>query len=357
MITIQAAGNMAGVAANANSVTFTLDGMELASTGAEVYKVLAQGNLAAAAANIYACPANNTSFVKRIFLVNQTANIQSGVILYLSGTGAAPSAATQITGNFSIPVNGMVIYDESGWTAYDANIQTLVTGPASGRLKSVTVVNPGTVTYTVPAGVNAILVECIGPGGGGGGANANATNNSAYAAGGGAGGYARKLITSLAASYTVAAGNGGAGGNAAGSNGTAGSANTTFAIPAGVTVTASLGSGGVGQVGAATIAMVAGGAGGAAANGDINMSGGAGQNGGRMTTVITTGVPTGMPGAGGDSIYGAGGWAAIPGVTAVGVAGNLYGGGGSGGSANGSAAANGTGGAGANGTIIVWEFA
>ncbi len=97
MITLQAAGNIAGVAANANSVSCTITGMELASNGAEVYKVLAQGNLAAAAANLYAAPANNTSFVKRIFLANQTGNIQSGIIFYVSGSGAAPSAATQIT--------------------------------------------------------------------------------------------------------------------------------------------------------------------------------------------------------------------------------------------------------------------
>jgi hypothetical protein len=356
MITLQAAGNIAGVAANANSVTCTITGMELAA-GNETYKVLNQGNLATAAANLYAAPANTTSFVKRIFLVNTTGNIQSGVILYASGSGAAPTAATQITGNFSIPVNGSVVYDENGWTTYDANMQSQVSGPASGRLKSVSTINPGTVTYTVPAGVNAILVECIGPGGGGGGANANATNNSAYGAGGGAGGYARKLITSLAANYTVAVGNGGAGGSAAGGNGVAGSANTTFAIPAGATVTASLGAAGVGQVGAATIAMVAGGAGGAAANGDVNFSGGAGANGGRFTTVITTGVPTGMPGSGGDNPMGPGAKATPSGITSVGAAATLYGGGGAGGAANGSAAANGTGGAGANGVIFVWEYA
>ncbi len=74
-------------------------------------------------------------------------------------------------------------------------MQAQVSGPASGRLKSTTVINPGTVTYTVPAGVNAIYVECVGPGGGGGGAN-GATNNSAFGGGGGAGGYAAKLITS-----------------------------------------------------------------------------------------------------------------------------------------------------------------
>jgi hypothetical protein len=359
MFTIQAAGALAGVSANANTVTYTIDGMELSSTtGTEVYKILAQGNLAAAAANLYTAPANNTSFIKRIFLANQGGTLQSGVILYLSATGAAPAVGTQITGNFSIPVNGCVIYDESGWTTYDANMQALVTGPASGRLKSTSVINPGTTTYTVPAGVNAILVECIGAGGGGGGANANATNNSAYAGGGGAGGYARKLITSLAASYTVAAGNGGAGGNAAGSNGAGGSANTTFAIPAGVTVTASLGAGGVGQTGGATILAAAGGAGGAAANGDINITGGNGANGGRYTTVITTGVPTGRSGAGGNSVpYGPGAPAGLDGLTAVGQAATLYGGGGAGGAANGSAAANGVGGSGANGSIFVWEFA
>jgi len=357
MITIQSAGAIAGVAANANAVTFTIDGMELSSiTGAEVYKILAQGNLAAAAANLYTAPANNTSFIKRIFLANQGGTLQSGIILYLSGTGAAPAAGTQITGNFSIPVNGSAVYDESGWTVYDANMQTLVTGPATGRLKSLSTISPGTTTYTVPAGVNAIWVECVGPGGGGGGANANATNNSAYGAGGGAGGYAAKLVTQLAASYVVAVGNGGAGGNSAGSTGVGGSANTTFAIPGGVTVVASLGAGGTGGTGGTTILSVAGGQGGIPANGDINITGGNGGNGGRYTTVITTGVPTGMPGAGGESMLGAGARAGLPGITAIGTGALLYGGGGAGGAANGSAAANGVGGSGANGVIFIWEF-
>jgi uncharacterized protein (TIGR03437 family) len=197
-------------------------------------------------------------------------------------------------------------------------------------------------TYTTPANITAILVECVGGGGGGGGA-AGAILNAGAGGSGGSGSYARKYIASPAASYSVSIGTGGSGG-AAGDNAGAAGGNTIFGS---TVMTCNGGSGGSGS-GAAGLgaSIVAGGAGGATSTGgDLNIGGNAGGNGDRLSGTVSASQH------GGGSYFGGG----APGVlNAAGVAAASYGGGGSGASTQGNT--NRAGGDGSQGVIVVSEF-
>lgn len=74
----------------------------------------------------------------------------------------------------------------------------------------------GTFTFTVPAGVSSIIVECWGAGGGGGGNSTTADG----AGGGGGGAYSRSVLTVTPGNFSLTVGAGGAGGS--GGNGTDG---------------------------------------------------------------------------------------------------------------------------------------
>jgi hypothetical protein len=145
------------------------------------------------------------------------------------------------------------------------------TGSTTGQLKSFQILTSGTAaTYTKPAGVTNLLVQCIGSGGGGGSYATSGSPAGAAAAGGGGGGFCQKWITGAAGTYTYTVGAGGAGGTAAG-NGATGTA-TTFS-----TLSAGSGGGGSGTTNSATSSVSgAGGAGGTSSGGDINITGGVG---------------------------------------------------------------------------------
>lgn len=193
-------------------------------------------------------------------------------------------------------------------------------------------------TYTPSTGVRAILVECQGPGGGGGGAVQTGTD-SGLGSGGGAGGYTRGWITPVAGSYSYAVGQGGSGGSG---NGNPGSANTTFD-----TMIAGPGAAGLGGVSGSIATVLGGGNGGSASGGNLlNISGGAGG----MAIQLTAGLH--VSGKGGNSISGIGGKEVYnqPGGNGTG-----YGSGGAGASAA-PGSSNRSGGNGANGLIIIWEY-
>ncbi len=229
-------------------------------------------------------------------------------------------------------------------------LPTFQSGPASqtGRLQSFQILTSGTAaTYTTPAGITSLLVECLGGGGGGGGSVSAGAGTWGAGAGGGAGGYARKFITGAAASYTYTVGANGTGssvGNNPGGNGTA----STFS-----TISAGGGNGGTG--GPSTVAFGSdstGGAGGTCSGGDVNFSGRAGQNG------VVFGATLAIGGQGASSFYGPGvnNVYASTGVSSGGSSASANtGGGGSGGALNALNTTNG-GGAGGSGIIIVWEY-
>jgi len=174
-------------------------------------------------------------------------------------------------------------------------------------------------TYTPATGATKALVYVTGAGGGGGGVDGNATGDALSNAGS-AGGTAIKLITSLAASYTVTIGAAGSGGAAGVNNGSNGG-DTTFTDGASLTLTGSGGNGGTGRAGASSSNFATGALGGAASGGDINLrggdagtvrrssgsasclsySGGSFYGGSRAATRNGNGRDGGAPGAGGGS--------------------------------------------------------
>lgn len=117
-------------------------------------------------------------------------------------------------------------------------------GPVGPVLQQMVFASGG--TFTVPAGINTVLIEGWGGGGGGGGGLAGSTNQTPAAPGGGGGGAAiRKSVLLPVApgqNIPVTIGAGGAGG-AAGANGASGAA-TIFGSLAGF----SGGNGGIGAV-------------------------------------------------------------------------------------------------------------
>ena len=225
---------------------------------------------------------------------------------------------------------------------------------------------PTSGTYTVPAGVTSITVECWGGGGGSGGAKSSSGTDAA-SGGGGGGAYSVTTISVVAGqSIIVAVGAGGSSGSNSGGNGGAGG-NSSITYNSSLVAWAAGGSGGNGS----TVGNGAGGNGGSTGTGTIynggkggngyvggsfdfggGGGGGAGStsNGGNGTT--STGSPVSNPpggtggasggGNGGNGYYGLGG---------SGSSGSAFGGGGGGaGAYNGG---SGSGGAGAVGSVKI----
>ncbi len=202
-----------------------------------------------------------------------------------------------------------------------------------------------TGTFTVPAGVTSITVECWGGGGSGGGTTANS-------AGGGAGGaYAKKTLSvTPGATYTVTVG-----GVRTGTTGAGATGNPTW-FGSAATVYAQGGAGGA----APNYGTVAGGIGSASSSiGDVVYPGGNGANG---TTVLSGGGGggAGSTGAGGNATGTAagtgttdGGGSGGNGLTTGGngLTGSAAGGGGGGAYVNNNT--NRTGGNGAAGKVVI----
>ncbi len=204
-------------------------------------------------------------------------------------------------------------------------------------------------TWTKPTGLKRVIVEVVGGGGGSGGRDASTASTTVGAGGGGGGGYSMKVIeaASLGATETVTIGAAGTAGSTSGSAGTdAGDGgDTTFGAHC-------TGGGGSGSERAQDLGSertgYQGGAGGTGSGGDLNIPGGAGEIGLSFNSGNSP-----MGGKGGASRFSGSGRNSAS--TSVGEAGQLYGGGASGGcSANSQSAGNGS--AGAAGLCIVWEF-
>jgi hypothetical protein len=234
--------------------------------------------------------------------------------LTLTTTGSS-GAATLIGSTLNIP-------QYSGGGSLAQTGQIILTSGTSTIL-------PATITTST-----IFRIELIGGGGGGGGGSS--TNQ--HGSGGGAGGYVYKELTGFTGggtlNYTIgAAGNGGA----SASNGTAGTSTTLTAFS--VVYTASGGGAGLAAISSA------GGVGGVGTNGDINMTGQAGDgtpSGQSLATASARGgdAPKGW-GSGGSSVI----------QSRNGNAGTGYGSGGSSGKLS-----TFTGGAGAQGIIVITWF-
>ena len=270
--------------------------------------------------------------------VPATAGSNTVTLPAATGTALVSSTAisTAVTGT---PSASNYLRGDGTWATISATSGALIRTPQ--------VLTSGT-SYTTPSNCTAIFVELWGGGGGGGGSNTAGQRMG----GGGSGAYLAKYITVTASTaYTIAIGSGATGTNTSGSSG----GSTTITVGA-TTYTAAGGSGG---------ANLAGGAGGTATNGDVNISGMAGNPGSTnfgQSAAYPLGV--GYDGNTSSAFGGCGGSIVGPWFTANGGLGrrttegngsaaSFYSGGG-GGSL--SAGSNTTGGSGTQGVMRIWEF-
>jgi hypothetical protein len=212
-------------------------------------------------------------------------------------------------------------------------------GGATGSLLGVQTFTSGSAFYTPTTGTNKVLVKAIGGGGAGGGAYGTDGSHITCCGGGGAGGYAEGYFTSSFSGVTVTVGAAGVGASGASGGNGGGSSFGSLLVVAG-------GSGGVYEL--PTVTPAPGGAGAAApTTGYLKEAGGAGQQGYYVSSTLPFG------GAGANSPLGAGGASSLG--TQGGTAATGYGAGGGGGSNGNSQAAN-TGGNGAPGLVVVYEY-
>ena len=199
-----------------------------------------------------------------------------------------------------------------------------------------------TQAYTPTAGTNFVDVIVVAGGGGGGGGAVNPGGQVSAGGGGGGGGWAIKRITSGFAGVTMTVGGGGIGGVVVlnGNNGGSSSFGALLSATGG-------GGGSVGPSSPPTGAALGFGPAGIGSLGDLNFSGGSG------AYAIYANNPT--SGKGGLS-YGGDGAPPVTGGYVSGIQGPAVGGGGSGGAGQQSTGGS-TGGTGANGVIIVLEYA
>ena len=271
-------------------------------------------------------------------------------------TGGA--AYQRCVGSFTVPTGCSWArvsfhYDTTGDVAgsiYIDNSSSRMTPAPSGTapvIPPVTQMFTSNATWTKPSGCTRVEVEVVGGGGSGGGCSIANTGQHTKGSGGGGGGYAKKTIDASTLGATVAVTVGG-GGAATQVNGNAGVGSSFGAL-----VVAGGGGPGLYNTTNATAFGIMGGAGGTATVGDFLVPGGPGE-----TAWGDTGLP--MSGAGGTSVFGAGGQARATGAVAqplAGDAGKGYGGGGSGAMSSGGAGSTAQfGGAGAPGVVTVTSY-
>jgi len=328
-------------ASNGGIVYSTASALAILSGTATAGQMLQSGATAAPTWSTSTYPTTNAV---NTLLYASSANVMAALptansSVLVTSSGGVPSLSTTLPSGLA--ATNLTLTTPALGTP-SAGVLTNTTG--GGGLRSFQIFKTGTAaTYTKPANVTSILVQMVGGGGAGGGAAAGASGVAA-GGGGGGGGYVEKFIAAASNTYTYTVGAGGTVGTAGNNPGNDGG-NTTFS---GLTDAAIGGSGGNGMASTSTVAAKTslGGLG-----GDVNptdtlaISGGAGQTG-----IVTLGV--GASGSGGYSQFGS---ASLPrAVSAAGVVGVGFGSGGSGGFTL--TATDRSGGAGAAGLIIVWEF-
>lgn len=225
-----------------------------------------------------------------------------------------------------------------------ANLKSGLTALTPGRLLNMQLFT-ASGTYTPTPGTKSIVVEVQGAGGGGGGIGAAGTSTVAIGNGGAAGGYAKSRLTSgFSGGIAITVGNGGAGGNLAPTGGSPGGLSSF-----GSTIVANGGGGGLGQNQATPPYSITGSLGGLSTGGNIvNMRGGASSNGAALNTASV------LPGIGG---------AAVLGLPVLSPANNgttpyaAYGYGAGGGGSYAFNQSGFSGSNGANGVVIIWEYA
>jgi hypothetical protein len=300
---------------------------------------------------IYNPPAGTSLVAPTLQIFNQTNYYTFTVSSATTTAGQVYSNnGSQFTTVYAINSgNTLVAYKSSGTNApTSSGTLTYVSGTDTGNISYSALGTNGTY-FPTSSNVLGIQVEIVGGGGSGGSVNSLAST-SASGGGGGGGGYVRKLITGSALAAIITSGelfNIGAGGAAPASGSNPGNTGGTTTFGSSFLTAIGGGPGGSGNASAA-FEYAGGGSGGAASGGDVNTNGSAGFPG------ITGALTQGWAGAGGFNPLSA---AAVLGAnsSANGTSGLGYGGGGSG-AANTNNGGAFSGGAGANGVILIYEF-
>lgn len=210
--------------------------------------------------------------------------------------------------------------------------------------KVVSTIITASTTYSPSSAVKSIRIKAIGGGGGGGGVDGQGGGTSALSGAGGGGGASELLTDTVDASYTIVIGAGGAGG-LAGVNGVDGGDTTVTSLS--VNIIAGGGGGGTGEIGGAGYGGGNGGDGGVSSGGDINSKGGDATSAYRSGGTPTSGSLSGSSILGGSlDTSGTG----IDGIDAT-----VYGLGG-GACLSYNSTANGDGGNGFQGVVIIEEY-
>lgn len=276
------------------------------------------GSLYGGTANGFTKFSGPTTSEKTFTLPDASATVltdNASVTVAQGGTGRATSTAYAVLcgGTTSTAAQQSIASVGTSGQVLTSNgagaLPTFQTGGGTGRLLKITSFTTSG-TWTKSGSTTQVLAVVVGGGGGGG----------SSAGGGGGGGYSEAFVTSPGSTESVTVGSGGAGGVAVGGDGGAGGASSFGSWDTG--------NGGAGGV----VTSSAGGAGGTGSGGDVNISG---QHGG-----ATSGGSSGKA-------FGAGGLGV---ATGTGRDGALYGGGGS------ASVSTNTGGVGAAGIVVVYEY-
>lgn len=214
-----------------------------------------------------------------------------------------------------------------------------------GRLIARRLLTSGT-RYVPSPGTRSIFVEMVGGGAAGGGGVATAASTASVGSGGGAGAYCNRFFDRIDGPCEISIGQGGAG--VAGGQGNGGGS-TTFRRGRILVTAPGPGTGGNTIAAGSTVLVALGGVGTpVSTGGDVSMQGAYGHHGFRTSGTL------GASGHGASSPFGTGGGHRSNVGGGLGATG--YGSGG-GGSFNQNNGATNAGGAGAQGCIVVWEFA
>lgn len=162
-------------------------------------------------------PSGNVTTTGRITPVNYTPNSKTWSATYATPTAGSAVLTNCDTIGFSVGDAVTVLGVGAAGanlattiTAVDSVNRTITLAAAVTTAPVYTTIYITSITWTVPAGVTSIMVECWGAGGGGGGALN--TQTACSGGGGGAGGYGKGIYTVVPGTvYTITIGLGGAG--------------------------------------------------------------------------------------------------------------------------------------------------
>lgn len=148
MLTLEATQTLRGVAETADVVTVSAFGDESGSETDNDFKVLYQGQLAAATSILYTTPALHATLIRSIHVRNTHPTLSKWVEFFVGGLGNENSVA-----RFVVPMNGSAIYD-GRWTVYDESGQVSFVGAPGANGAAGSVWHEGTGTPLVGTGAN-----------------------------------------------------------------------------------------------------------------------------------------------------------------------------------------------------------